>query len=121
METDTTGQNGHNLRVGSHLRSEEDYRYEHEQRAEHIHEIWHEIEIIIKNDSLQRGFLADKIINLLTYVKDDYNTDNQQQSHEEGRDELLDYICIQFSWSKRKFHAPKVLWLSCELSHPSTP
>ena len=121
METDTTGQNSHDLRIRCHLRREENHSNEYEQRTEHIHEVWHEIEVIVKDNRLERGLLADKIINLLTDVEDDDNTDDQQQSHEEGRDELLDYICIQFSWSERKIHASKVLWLSCVQSHPSMP
>ena len=78
VETDTTGEDGHNLRVSRHLGGKENHRNEDEQRTEHIHEVWHKIEVIVEDNRPERSFLADKIINLLTDVEDDDNTDDQQ-------------------------------------------
>ena len=92
METDSAGQDCHDLRVGGHLRREEYDRNEHEQRAEHVHEVWDEVDIIVEDDRLQRRLLAHEIVDLLADVEDDDDADDQDQSHEEGAYELPDYI-----------------------------
>ena len=92
VETDSAGQDCDDLRIRGHLRGEENHRYEHEQRAEHVHEIWNEVHIIIEDYGLQRRFLADKIVDLLTDVEDYDDADDQQKSNEECRDELSYYI-----------------------------
>ena len=92
METDSAGQDCHDFRVGGHLRREEYDRNEHEQRTEHVHEVWDEVDIIVEDDRLQRRLLAHEIVDLLADVEDDDDADDQDQSHEEGTDELPDYI-----------------------------
>ena len=121
METDSAGEYGHNLRVGCHLRGEEDNRYEHEQRAEHVHEVWNEIDIIVKDDSLERSFLLDKVIDSLADVEDDDDADDQKQRHEERAYELADYIFVKFPWSEIELHLIKVLSLFVLRFHPSMP
>ncbi len=96
MKTDSAGQNRHYLRIRRHLGSEENHRNEHEQRTEHVHEIRHEVDIIIKDYRPQRSFLAYEIIYLLAYVEYYHDTDNQQQSDKEGQYELLYDIGIEY-------------------------
>ena len=50
VEADTAGKYGDDFRVSRHLGREEDYRDEYEQWAEHIHEIGHEIDVVVEND-----------------------------------------------------------------------
>ena len=121
MEADSAGEDGDNLRVGSHFRCEENHRNEHEQRTEHIHEVRYKVDVIVEYDSPQWRFLAHELIDLLTDVEDDDDADDQKQRHKERRYEFLDDINVQFPWSEVKLHLLKVLWLSCARSHPSTP
>ena len=121
VKTYSAGEDGDNLRVGSHFRCEENNRNEHEQRAEHIHEVWHKIDVIIEYNGPQWRFLTHELIDLLTDVEDDDDADDQKQRHKERRYEFLDDINVQFPWSEVKLHLLKVLWLSCARSHPSTP
>ena len=109
METDSTREDCHYFRIGSHLRCKEDNRDEHEQRTEHVHEIWDEIEIIIKDYSLQRSLLTYKVINLLTDIEDDDDADDKKQRHKEGCYEFLDDVYVKFLWSEVKLHLFKVL------------
>ena len=109
METDSTGQDCHDLSIRSHLRCEENNRNEHEQRTEHVHEIWHKIDVIVENHRLQRSLLAYEIVNLLADVEDDDDADDKKQRHKEGGNEFLDDIYVQFLWSEVEIHLLKVL------------
>ena len=109
VETDSTREDSHDFRIGGHLRCKEYNRDEYEQRTEHIHEIWHKIDVIVKDNRLQGSLLADKVINLLTDVEDDDNADDKKQRHKESGNELLDDIYVQFLWSEIKLHLLKVL------------
>ena len=106
MEADSTGQYGDDLRIRSHLGCKEYYRNEHEQRAEHIHEVRNKVYIIVKDDGFERRFLGHKVINSLTDIEDDHNTDDEEQRHKEGADELPHYVQIYLSWSEVKLHFP---------------
>ena len=121
METDSAGEDRHDLRVGGHLRRKEDDRNEHEQRTEHVHEVWDEVDVIVEDDGLQRRLLAHEIVDLLADVEDDHDADDQDQSHEESADELPDYVYVKFPWSEIELHLSKVLSLSCAQSHLSMP
>jgi len=90
----TTRKDGYNLRISRHSGSKEDYRNEHKQRTEHICEIRNKIDIIIKNNLVQWSIMLDKIINLLTNIKNNYNSYYQYQSNEEGKNEFLRNIKI---------------------------
>ena len=92
VKADSAGEDRHNLRIRRHLRREEYDRYEHEQRAEHVHEVWHEVDVIVEDDSLQRGFLAHEVVDLLADVEDDDDADDQDQGHKERAYELSDYV-----------------------------
>ena len=92
MEADTAGQDGDYLRIGRHLGREEDNRNEHEQRAEHVYEVRDEVQVIVKDDGLERSLLRHEVIDLLTDVEDDDNADDKQQRHKEGSHELLYYV-----------------------------
>ena len=94
MEADATRKDGDDLAVGSHPGREEYDRDEYEQRAEHIHEIRHEVDVIVEYDSVQRGFFLNEVIHLLAYVEDNDNADDKQQGYEESHDELLHYVLI---------------------------
>ena len=108
METDSTGQDGDYLGIGSHLRGEEYHRYEHEQRTEHVHEIWDEVDVIVEYDGPERSFLLDEVIDPLADVKDDDDADDQKQRHKERAYELPDDIYVKLSWSEVKLHPVKV-------------
>ena len=98
MEADTTGQDSHDLGVRRHLGREEDHRNEHEQRTEHVYEVRNEVQVVIKDNSLERSFLRDEVIDLLTDIEDDDDADNKQQRHKECSHELLYYIQVYLSW-----------------------
>ena len=98
VETDTAGQDSHNLRVGCHLGSKEDHRNEHEQRTEHVYEVRNEIHVIVKDDGLERSLLRHEVIDLLTDIEDDDDADDEQQRHKEGSHELLYYVQVYLSW-----------------------
>ena len=115
----STCENSNDFRICSHLGSKEDDSDEHEQRTEHVHEIRNEIQIIIKDDCLQRCFLRHEIVDLLTDVEDDHDADDKEQSHKEGADELLCDIKVYLF--RCQIHYPKVWWLFSLLSHPSKP
>jgi hypothetical protein len=100
METDSAGKYGYDFGVCRHLGGKEDNRYEYEQRREHIHEVRDKVEIIVKDDSLQGSLLGNKVVNLLTDIEYDNDTDDQNKRDKESRDELPDYIQIYFSWSE---------------------
>ena len=104
VEADSAGENRNYLCISRHLRSEEDYRNEHEQRTEHVHEVRHKVDVIVEDDSLERCFLAHKVVNLLTVLEDDDDADDEQQRYEECRYEFLDDIYIKSFWSKIKIH-----------------
>ena len=99
VEADSTRKDGYYLRIRSHLRGEEYDRDEHEQRTEHIHKIWNEVHIIIEYDSPERSFLLDKVVNPLTDIEYDYDTDDKKKCHKECGYELLDDVDVDFSWS----------------------
>ena len=99
METDSTGEYGDYFRIGSHLGRKEDHRYEYEHRTEHIHEVRDEVQVVVKDDGLERSFLLNKVINPLADVEDDDDADNQKQRHKERAYEFTDYICVKFPWS----------------------
>ena len=106
VETYTTGKYGHDLRIRCHLRSKEDYRNEHEQRTEHVHEVRNEIQIIVENDLFQRSFLRYEVIDLLTDIEDDNDTDDKEQRDKEGRYEFLDNVNVKLLRSEIKIHVP---------------
>ena len=85
------------LGICCHLGREEDHRDEHEQRTEHVHEVGYEIDIVVKDDGLERSFLRHEIINLLADIEDDDDADDKKQRHEEGADELLRNINVYLS------------------------
>ena len=121
VEADSAGEDGDDLGIRGHLGREEDHRDEHEQRTEHVHEVRHEVDIIVEDDGLQRRFLAYEIVDLLADVEDDDDADDQNQRHEEGAYEFPDYVQVKLSWSEVELHLSKVLSLSCARSHPSMP
>ena len=92
MEAGSAGEYGDYFRVSSHLGRKENHRYEHEHRTEHVHEVWDEVQIIVKDDGSERSFLLHKVINLLTDIEDDHDTDDQKQRHKERAYELADDI-----------------------------
>ena len=92
VEADSAGKDRNDLSVSRHLRREEYDRDEHEQRAEHVHEVRHEVDVIVEDDGLQRRFLAHEIVDLLADVEDDDDADDQDQGHEERAYELFDYV-----------------------------
>ena len=92
MEAGSAGKNGNDFRVSSHLGRKENHRYEYEHRTEHIHKVWYEVQIIVKDDGPERSFLLHKVINLLTDIEDDHDTDDQKQRHKERAYELADDI-----------------------------
>ena len=92
VEADSAGKDRHDFCVSRHLRSEENDRDEHEQRAEHVHEVWHEVDVIVEDDGLQRRFLAHEIVDLLADIEDDDDADDKDQGHEERAYELFDYV-----------------------------
>ena len=92
VEADSAGKDRNDFGVSRHLRSEEYDRDEHEQRAEHVHEVGHEVDVIVEDDGLQRRFLAHEIVDLLADVEDDDDADDQDQGHEERAYELSDYV-----------------------------
>mgnify|MGYP003547727352 FL=1 len=104
MKTDSAGEDGDDLGVSGHLRSEEYHRYEYEQRTEHIHKVRNEIHIIIEDDGPQRRLLSHEIVDSFTDIEDYDNAYDQDQRHEEGADELPDYIQVNLSWSEIKLH-----------------
>ena len=92
VETDSAGEDGNDFRISRHLRGEENHRYEHEHRTEHVHEIRDEVQIVVEDDGPERSFLLDKVVNLLTDVKDDDDADDQKQRHKERAYEFADNI-----------------------------
>ena len=92
VEADSAGKDRNDLSVSRHLRREENDRDEHEQRAEHVHEVGHEVDVIVEDYGLQRRFLAHEIVDLLADVEDDDDADDQDQGHEERAYELSDYV-----------------------------
>lgn len=104
VKTDSAGKNGNYLCIRRHLRGKEDYRYEYEQRAEHIHKVRDKVYIIVKDDGFERGLLGHKVIDSFTDIEDDHNTDDEQQRHKKGADELPHYIKVDLLWSEVKLH-----------------
>ena len=104
METDSAGEYGYDFGVRRHLGSKEDNGYEYEQRREHIHEVRNKVDIIVKDNSLQRGLLGNKVVNLLTDIEYDHDADDQNKRDKEGRDELPDYVHVYFPWSEIELH-----------------
>ena len=96
MEAHAARKYGDDLRIGSHSGREEYNGDEHEQRTEHIHEIRYEIHVIIQYDSFERSLLRHEVVNLLTDVEDDHDSDYEQNRDKERGHELLYYVSVQF-------------------------
>jgi hypothetical protein len=92
MEADSTGKNRHILGICGHLGREKDNRYEYEHRREHIHEVWDEVQIVIKDNGLDWSLLSHKVINLLTDIENYHDTDDENQSQEECNYKLPEYV-----------------------------
>jgi len=53
-----------------------------------------EVQVIVKDDGFQRGIMLEKVINLLGYIKNDYDEKQQDDRKEECSQELPDDITI---------------------------
>ena len=96
MIADAGGENRNDFRIGSQSGGEQNYRNEYEQRAEHIDEIRYEVQVVVEDYGIQRGFILHEIVNLLRNVEDDDYADDQNQRHEEGKHEPLEYVPVEF-------------------------
>ena len=96
MVTDAAGEHGHHLRVLRHLGGEENHRQEHEHGRILVHKIRDKIEVIVKDDGPQRGFLAHEILNFFTDVEDDDDQGQEGDGDEERHQELPDNVPVQF-------------------------
>ena len=94
-ETHSSREHGYDLAVAGQFGGEENHRDEDKQRAEHIDEVRNEIQVIIEDNSFQRGLLVDEVIYLLTDIENDDYDDNQQQRHEESTYELPYDVAVQ--------------------------
>ena len=92
---DTAGEDGDDLRILRHLGRKENDRKEHEHRGIHVHEIRDEVEVVVKDDFLQGGFLLDEVVNLLAYVEDDHHHGQYRDGNEESGQELADDVPVQ--------------------------
>ena len=91
-----SGEYGDNLGVGRKTRGEQDYRNEYEQRAEHIDEIRYEVEVVVKDDGVQRSFVLDEVVYFFRDVEDDDYADDENQRHEEGHHKPLENVPVEF-------------------------
>ena len=95
MVAHATGHDGDDLAVARQLRGEENHRDEDEQRTEHIHEVWDEVQVVVKDDLPDRHLILEEVIQLLRQVKHDGNTHNQHNREEECAEELAYYVFVE--------------------------
>ena len=88
-------QHGDNLGIACQLGGEHDDRYEHEQRTEEVGEVWHEVGIVIEDDSSCRCMILGKLRQVVVEVEHDGNGDDERYREEVVAYELLDDISVQ--------------------------
>jgi hypothetical protein len=93
-ETDPAAQNGNDLTVGRHFGGEKYDRNKGEKITEKVDKIGYEIEVIRKNDFLQRRFFFDEIINLLRNIEYNDNDYQQRYGKEKGPKKLFNDIYV---------------------------
>ena len=96
-------EDGDDLAVRGHPGGEEDHRDEDEQRREHVYEVRDVVKVVVEDDRTQRGLVLDEVIDVLRQVDDDDDADDEQQRYEEGQDELLDDVAVDYLQSEIHF------------------
>jgi len=84
-----TAENGNDLRFGGHLRSEINHGNKCEQVTEKVDKIGDEIQVIIKNDGIERGFFGNEFIDIFGKVENNYDHDQQRNSIKKCPQEFL--------------------------------
>ena len=102
------GKDSDDLRVCSHAGREEDDRYEYEERREHVYEIRDEVHVVVEYYRLQGNLVLHEFLDLLRDVEDDDYQYDEQERYEEGHEELLHYVAVQYFG----FQGHYSLWLS---------
>jgi hypothetical protein len=94
-EADTTAQNGHDLRVRSHLGSEKDHRNKGKKIDEQVNEVRNKVQIVVEHNGPKRRLVPDKTVQIFRNIKDDHNDDQQSNGIKKCAQELFDNIDIQ--------------------------
>jgi hypothetical protein len=90
----TIAQYGYNFGVTSHLGCKENDRYKHKQVAKQIDKAGYEIQVILKNNQLQRGVATKEVVQLFRYVENNYNDYNQPNGGTEGFQKLAQNVAV---------------------------
>ena len=80
--------------IGVSLSSKKDNGYKDKQRRKQICEIWNEIKIVVEHNCMKRCLAFNKIIQLLRYVKDHRNHNDQCQRKEKRSEEFFYYVFV---------------------------
>jgi hypothetical protein len=80
--------------MGSHLRCKIDDGNECEQVTEKVDKVRDEIEIVVENDGVKRGFFGNKFINVFRQVENNNDKDQQGDRIKKRTQEFLNNIKI---------------------------
>jgi hypothetical protein len=69
-------------------------RNEREEVTEEIYKIRYEIQVIIENDGLERGFLGDELVDIFRKVENNDDHDQQRNGIEKRTQEFFNDIVI---------------------------
>ena len=91
---DAATQDGNNFGIAGHLRGEENHADEDEQWAVEVDKARDEIEVIRKNDFLERSVSAKEIVKFFRYVEGD-NDDNDKCHRQQKSLQILEqYVSV---------------------------
>jgi hypothetical protein len=93
-KADAVAKYGYNLGVARHLGCKKDNRYKHKQVAKQIDKAGYEIQVILKNNQLQRGVATKEVVQLFRYVENNYNDYNQPNGRTEGFQKLAQNVAV---------------------------
>ena len=94
-ETDSVAQNRDNLIVGGEFRSEPYHADKREQGDEKIDEVWDEIEIISRDNLLDRNIPVHETLDILRQIEDDDDGHQQRHGIDHRPEEFLQDVGIE--------------------------